>query len=106
MDARRRSGKISGVDSSRTSRFSEPPENYRSSSMRKALFAVSAAAVILVSAVGAGRAAGMPRRHHHHYYYTYQRQYISHRYECCGFPDGYGYNPGPYWGLGGYLNSW
>ena len=74
--------------------------------MRKALFAVAAAAAILVSAVGAGRADGMPRRHHHHSYYTYHRQYIPHPYECCGFPDGYGYPPGPFWGLGGYLNSW
>jgi hypothetical protein len=74
--------------------------------MRKVLFAVSAAAAILVPAVMADRADAMPRRHHHYYYYPAQRQYISHRYECCGFPDGYGYNPGPYWGLGGYLNSW
>jgi hypothetical protein len=71
--------------------------------MRKVLFAVSAAAAILVPALMADRADATPRRHHHYYY---GRQYISHRYECCGFPDGYGYPPGPFWGLGGYLNSW
>jgi hypothetical protein len=98
--------------------------------MRKAFFAAFAATAILFLYAPAERASAMPiapasvirlaasesgaplqvhyvvRRHRYGWYHPYERQYISHRYDCCGFPDGYGYNPGPYWGLGGYLNSW
>ncbi len=99
--------------------------------MRKAVFAAFATAAILFLGAPADRASAMPiaspsiiglaasesgallqvhyvARHRHYgaWRYPYERQYISHRYDCCGFPDGYGYNPGPYWGLGGYLNSW
>jgi hypothetical protein len=99
--------------------------------MRKAPFAVFAAAAILSLSTPAERASAMPlaspsvigvtasesatlqqvhyvARHHRYggWYRPYERQYISHRYDSYGFPDGYGYNPGPYWGLGGYLNSW
>jgi hypothetical protein len=99
--------------------------------MRKALFAVFATAAMLFFCGPAHRASAMPiaslatagpaasesgmlqqvhyvgrHRHYGAWHYSYERQYISHRYDCCGFPDGYGYNPGPYWGLGGYLNSW
>jgi hypothetical protein len=99
--------------------------------MRKARFAVLAATSIFFLHTQADRASAMPiaspsaiglaasesgatlqvryvARHHRYgaWRAPYERQYISHRYDGYGFPDGYGYNPGPYWGLGGYLNSW
>ncbi len=102
--------------------------------MRKALFAACAAAVILFLGAPADRAAAMMiaspfaigiaasesgpvqqvyyRGWHHHYGMLHYETWRYH--PSCGpflyrqddWPCGYGYNPGPYWGLGGYLISW
>jgi hypothetical protein len=94
--------------------------------MRKAIFAACAAATVLCLGAPADQAAAMPiaspttiglaasqsatptpvyyRRWHRRY--GYRPYYAPHPYACCDFPDGYGYPPGPFWGLGGYLNSW
>jgi hypothetical protein len=101
--------------------------------MHKALFAAFAAAAILFLGAPADRAAAMTiaspsaigiaaaessSLQQVHYRGWHRRYWVSHygvwqRPECGlnldrpnDWPCGYGYNPGPYWGLGGYLNSW
>jgi len=93
--------------------------------MRKALSATLAAVAVLILAPPANHAAAQSGavtpvhywRHHHvwawhapywaprHYWYADPAPY-AHYYTPAPYRNPDWYNRGPYWGSGGYINSW